>query len=68
MKYDLRSVEGDDKVVAVEWTDLARSKDGTEYRNQGVNVFEFDERGRAKDVRMYCDWSPLKNWKFTPDT
>src|SRR5712664_1067717 len=40
MKYDLRSVEGDEKVVAIEWTDVARRKDGTEYRNQGGNVFE----------------------------
>jgi ketosteroid isomerase-like protein len=67
MKYDLRSVRGDDKVVAVEWVDLARSTEGKEYRNQGVNVFEFDDQGRAVDVRMYCDWSPLEDWKFTPD-
>lgn len=68
LKYDLRSVRGDDGVVAVEWTDLARSKDGTEYRNQGVNVFEFDQQGHAVDIRMYCDWSPLEDWKFTPDS
>lgn len=68
MKYELRSVQSNGKVVAVEWSDVARSNDGTEYRNQGVNVFEFDDAGRAVDVRMYCDWSPLESWKFTPDT
>lgn len=67
LKYDFRSVSDDAKVVAVEWVDLARSKDGTEYRNQGVNVFEFDDQGKAFDIRMYCDWSPLESWKFTPD-
>jgi ketosteroid isomerase-like protein len=67
LKYDLRSVQGDDKVVAVEWVDLARSKAGVEYRNQGVNVFQFNDAGKAIDIRMYCDWSPLENWKFTPD-
>lgn len=66
LHYDLRTVQGDERFVAVEWVDLARSGSGKEYRNQGVNVFEFDDAGRVKDVRAYMDWTPLAGWGWTP--
>jgi len=65
IKYTLPNVVGNDKTVMIEWSDVAKTKDGREYRNQGVLVFEFNANGKIQQARAYQDCGPLEDWDFS---
>lgn len=65
LQYTTGAIVADDKTVMVEWFDTARHKDGTEYKNQGVLIYEFNEQGMVKEIRMYCDFGSLEDFAFT---
>lgn len=67
LKYTLRGVVGDDRQVMIEWSDVARSRDGYEYENRGVLVFDFNADRKVQDVRAYYDFAPLQEFQFLDD-
>ncbi len=65
LKYTLRNVVGSDKTVMIEWSDVAHTADGREYRNQGVLVFDFNADQKIQQARAYYDFGPLEDWDFS---
>ena len=64
IQYTTGAIMGNDKTVMVEWFDTARHKDGTEYKNQGVLIYEFNDQKKVREIRMYCDFGSLEEFAF----
>lgn len=65
LHYDVVNLVADGPIVMVEWTDVARSRDGREYRNHGVNTWEFDDQGRVVRAKSFPNWDSLAAFDYT---
>lgn len=65
IQYTTGAILADDKTVMVEWFDVARHQDGTQYKNQGVLIYEFNDQDKVREIRMYCDFGELEDFAFT---
>lgn len=64
IQYTTGAIMANDKTVMVEWFDVARHMDGTEYKNQGVLIYEFNDQKKVREIRMYCDFGELEDFAF----
>jgi ketosteroid isomerase-like protein len=65
LHYDVVNLVAEGRVVMAEWTDVARRPDGQEYRNHGVNTWEFDEQGRVVRAKSFPNWDSLRTFDYT---
>jgi ketosteroid isomerase-like protein len=61
--YKVRSAKEWGDCVLVEWEDDATGEGG-HYVNEGILLFEFDERDEIVHARAYQDFGPLVEWPF----
>jgi ketosteroid isomerase-like protein len=64
LHYEVVNIVGEGSVVMAEWTDVARNADGREYRNHGVNTWEFDDQGRVIRAKSFPNWDSLTNFDY----
>jgi ketosteroid isomerase-like protein len=65
LHYDVVNLVAEGSVVMAEWTDVARNGDGREYRNHGINTWEFDDRGRVVRATSFPNWDSLTTFDYT---
>lgn len=61
--YEIRSAREWGDCVLIEWGDSA-SGTGEHYDNEGILLFEFNDRDQIKHARAYQDFGPLRGWSF----
>jgi ketosteroid isomerase-like protein len=64
LHYEVVNIVAEGSVVMAEWTDVARNADGREYRNHGVNTWEFDGEGRVIRAKSFPNWDSLTNFDY----
>jgi len=65
LHYDVVNLVAEGPVVMAEWTDVARNRDGREYRNHGVNTWELDDQGRVIRAKSFPNWDSLSAFDYT---
>lgn len=61
--YQIRDAKEWGDCVLLEWSDVA-SGEGRRYENEGILVFEFNDRDQIVHARAYQDFGPLNEWGF----
>lgn len=64
LRYEVVNIVAEGPLVMAEWTDVARSRDGREYHNHGVNTWEFDGRGRVVRAKSFPNWDSLTAFDY----
>jgi hypothetical protein len=61
--YQIKNAKEWGDCVLVEWSDVATGS-GLRYENEGILLFEFNEKDEIKHARAYQDFGPLEEWGF----
>ncbi len=61
--YEVKSAKEWGDCVLVEWADSATGG-GKQYDNEGILLFEFNEKDQIKHARAYQHMGPLVAWGF----